>query len=820
MENKKIRRKSKKVKSIFRKLFVPIICVMILQSCIFYFSAVHGGITDILCLSAQKNMENKVSERGGKIEALFTDNWSDMSEYANSFNQIYEKYKKESDVPMYENEQMQEKYLEDVSDILITMLRNNEVNGVFLILNNNKELVTLDEEETQVKKGLCIRDYDQDSAYIVNEDLTVIRCPESIISGVGCEKEIDWESDYVFNKGDDAEYYFRPLSDAYKGYYDNWDDAAYISSLHSYSDNDEKVVSYSVCLQDCTGYPYGVLGIELTEEYLTSLMPYNEIGNSSGYMLVKYDEDSKKSEIIAYNGNITVNESLLKHKINNSLNSENEFFCMEENNKCVCASVTEIYSGEEDTRFADSRIKFVGLLKQDELYFFQKNIRVLLLFDAVIGLIIGGVAIFFVSRYFSKPITGLAGKVQKMKPEPDFHLERLGIAEIDQLVTSIEAMSHNISEGKARTEFFSRMSHDMRTPMNAIISFSSQEMLADATEPEKEDYLHKINISAQYLLGLINEVLDMTKIDSGKMELHEENISLQKLWSSNASIIGNLAANKNIEFKMVVPSAGVSYIIGDFQRLSQIMVNLLSNAVKFTEPGGHVTFTFMIIDVTSTMLSYCMLIKDDGIGMSEEFQERLYEPFVRGNTKQEGTGLGLAITKQLVELMGGKIECISRLGEGTEFLVYLNNRIGSKTMEEEETEPVDEAKILEGKRILLCEDHKINCQIATRLLQSRKMIVEVAGDGKEGLDKFTQSEIGYYDAILMDIRMPVMDGLKASMEIRKLSRDDAETIPIIAMTANAFEDDIKETREAGMNAHLSKPIEPDKLFATLAKLLM
>ena len=170
--------------------------------------------------------------------------------------------------------------------------------------------------------------------------------------------------------------------------------------------------------------------------------------------------------------------------------------------------------------------------------------------------------------------------------------------------------------------------------------------------------------------------------------------------------------------------------------------------------------------------------------------------------------------------MGGKIECISRLGEGTEFLVYLNNRIGSKTMEEEETEPVDEAKILEGKRILLCEDHKINCQIATSLLQSRKMIVEVAGDGKEGLDKFTQSEIGYYDAILMDIRMPVMDGLKASMEIRKLSRDDAGTIPIIAMTANAFEDDIKETREAGMNAHLSKPIEPDKLFATLAKLLM
>jgi len=797
---------------------------MIFQSCIFYFSSVWGGVTEQLTTNAEDSLEACVENREREVEKIINEHWSNITIYADSFVQLYEKYENESDVPLYASDELQEAYMGDVSGILISMLRNSSVNGVYMILNDNDEFVSVDEMPNQHKNGICIRDYEQKSGYTENEDLRYIRGPESILTYLNCPIEINWEHFYTFNDESKGDFYYKPLKAAYDMKFEG-NDYAYISNVYTFEGNDTSVISYSVPLVTSKGYPYGVLGLELKTDYLASLFPSGELGNSdeSGYMLVRYNEEMKEYQVVAFMGDYLKEQfDLDKAIVIDSISSEGFFSMKGKKGEQICGSISEIKSNQSEVE-GMGKIAVIGVESEKSLYSFQRNVYRNILFASIFVLIVGVIVIYFVSRYFSKPITDLAEKVRTMKPEPNFELDRLGITEIDQLVTSIEDMSRNISESQARTEFFSRMSHDMRTPMNAIISFSSPEMLKGANEDTKDDYLKKINISAEYLLGLINEILDMAKFESGKMELHEENISLRRFWDSNKVIVEKLAADKKINFRMNLPQSGIMYIIGDYQRLSQIVINLLSNAIKFTDSGGNVTFSYIELGVTSNELKYCMSIKDDGVGMSEEFLDHLYQPFVRGNTKQEGTGLGLSITKQLVELMGGRIECISKEGKGTEFLVFLTNKIGSSKVEEEKdnvSKKENEEVVLTGKRILLCEDHPINCQIAVKLLRSRHLNVEVAKDGKEGLEMFKNSANRYFDAILMDIRMPNMDGMETTSAIRSLDREDAHEIPIIAMTANEFGEDIQKARSAGMDAHLSKPIEPEKLFSTLAAFLV
>lgn len=820
--------KKKKVMSIFKKVFVPIICVMILQSCVFYVTAVYGGMSEILSQNAKDNFINCASDREREIEKLFSEHWTNMEIYADSFDQLYEKYQKESDTPVYDNDDSQKEYLADISGILVSMLRNNGINGAYLILNDSKEFVPLSKNPNQNKYGICIRDYDQNSGYTEIEDLRLVRCPASMANIMNCPLEINWEAVYTFNDDEPGDYFYEPLKTAYENSECTAKEMAYFSEVYKFNGSDVSVVSYSIPLVTSAGYPYGVLGIELTCDYLQSLLPYDELGNmdDSGYALVRYKEGDNIYDVIAYNGDYITENFDLHKGISSDLPVIDNFFVTKGTKACV--TISEL-AGYNDETMSDNKVALMGIISQENLYHFKNIIYRNMLIVTFVVLIIGMVAIYFVSRYFSKPITDLAEKVRTMEPEPNFELDRLGITEIDQLITSIEDMSRNISESEARTAFFSRMSHDMRTPMNAIIGFSSPELLEDADESAKDEYLEKIHVSGGYLLGLINEVLDMTKIDSGKMEIHEENMSLNEFWDANKIIIEKLAEDKQIEFKVNFSQSGVEYIIADYQRLSQIVINLLSNAIKFTDSGGHVSFSFNVLNVTSTEIEYCISVKDDGRGMSEEFLNRLYQPFVRGDNKTEGTGLGLVITKQLIELMGGHIECISKLGEGTEFLVYLSSRIGSKKLEDKDSdveEKTDENKVLSedvilvGKNILMCEDHLVNCQIAERLLAKKHMKVSIAHDGLEGIQLFEQSEPGFYDAILMDIRMPNLDGLLTTAEIRKLDRSDAKTIPIIAMTADAFVDDVKEAKEAGMNAHLSKPIDPGKLYSTLAQLFM
>ena len=374
----------------------------------------------------------------------------------------------------------------------------------------------------------------------------------------------------------------------------------------------------------------------------------------------------------------------------------------------------------------------------------------------------------------------------------------------------------------AKSEFLSRVSHDMRTPMNAILSFSAMDLDGNPTSQQLVADMQQINQSGQYLLGLINDVLDMSKIEHQKMELKVEPISAEELIRSVLFSIQPMMDEKNIQFHVnVINDEIVPVVLCDILRTKQVFINLLSNAAKFTPPHGAVDFTIEKREQVGKVASFRFTVQDNGIGMSKDFQKTMFEPFSQERSENTGrltgTGLGLAIVKQLVDLMGGTISVTSEPHGGTSFVVELKNEVV------EAASPKDAAAApqqtpnnpLRGKHILLCEDHPINAEIVKRLLGKKEMLVDHAENGQAGVRLFEQSSIGYYDAILMDIKMPVMDGLTAAKTIRGLCREDALRVPMIAITANAFEEDRKKSLQSGMNAHISKPIDPDKLYETL-----
>lgn len=359
----------------------------------------------------------------------------------------------------------------------------------------------------------------------------------------------------------------------------------------------------------------------------------------------------------------------------------------------------------------------------------------------------------------------------------------------------------------------------MRTPMNAIISFSDFGR-ESASLTEAVDYHSKIHFAGQYLLQLINDSLSLSKIEYGKYILKPEAYRSAEFVQELRNILEPKAEEKGVALSIHTDAKQPLVVLFDKIRLQQIFVNLLNNAIKFTQAGGHVSLeiSHKILDPDRVQMEF--VVKDDGIGMSEDFQKNhLFKPFEQERVKSDepGTGLGLSIVKELVEMMHGTIECESKHGEGTMFKVVLTTVLVSEDTTENSpaADHQDRAKKLEGKKVLMCEDHPLNREIATHLLQKKNMLVDNAEDGKQGVELFEKSEVGEYAAILMDIRMPVMDGIEATRVIRTLSREDAAKIPIIALSANAFEEDVEKCRAAGMNAHVAKPIKPEVFYRVL-----
>jgi len=383
---------------------------------------------------------------------------------------------------------------------------------------------------------------------------------------------------------------------------------------------------------------------------------------------------------------------------------------------------------------------------------------------------------------------------------------------------------------KAKTEFLSRMSHEIRTPMNAIIGMAEIAQQSVHNTELVIDSISKVSSSAKFLLNLINDILDMSRIESGRTTLSSDIIDFTTFIDNITIICDAQAKQKNVNFITKLNGDISRNLIGDKTKLQQILINIISNGIKFTPSGGSVVFSINQKEVQNNQELLEFVIKDDGIGISPKFIDHLFEPFSQEHTGSTsiygGTGLGLAITKNFVNLMGGSINVDSKPGLGTTFTIQLKLAIANTKEEENSSTGKIPAALssldydFTGKRVLLVEDHALNIEVAKRLLTSRNLSVDVAENGVLALDIIENSAPGYYDAILMDIRMPVMDGITATKEIRSLPTEWTKNIPIIAMTANAFEEDMQKTKEVGMNAHLSKPIDPKLLFSTLGDFIL
>lgn len=401
-------------------------------------------------------------------------------------------------------------------------------------------------------------------------------------------------------------------------------------------------------------------------------------------------------------------------------------------------------------------------------------------------------------------------------------------AELHSRMAIEEACRAAKAANEAKTTFLSNMSHDMRTPMNAIIGFSTL-LEREAAQPDKvREYGWKIAASGQHLLSLINDVLDISKIESGKNALNIAEFSLPELLEELHAVTQPRLREKKQTLRVKVCDVEGEHFLGDRLRLSQILLNLLSNAVKYTQEGGHIELTvFGLPQISRGYAHLRFQVQDNGIGMSPEFVEHIFEPFTRENNSTDsgiqGTGLGMTITRNLVDLMSGTISVESVPGEGSIFRVELELRYAEQPEETSqqtpEALPPSDGSPLKGLRMLVAEDNDINAEILEELLSFEGASCERTMNGREALERFRQTPPAYYDAVLLDIQMPVMNGYEAARAIRALDRPDAGTIPIMAMTANAFADDVQNALEAGMNAHISKPIDMVVLRGTLEKLL-
>ncbi|HCB93388.1 MAG TPA: hybrid sensor histidine kinase/response regulator [Selenomonas sp.] len=412
----------------------------------------------------------------------------------------------------------------------------------------------------------------------------------------------------------------------------------------------------------------------------------------------------------------------------------------------------------------------------------------------------------------------------------------VGIADVDGETREAMAKSRTLSEAlrqaesasSAKTSFLSTMSHQIRTPMNAIIGLNNLALKEPGLSEHAREYLEKIDSSAKHLLSLINDILSLRRIESGRLPMRREKFSLCEMVSQVNDIIKEQCQDKGLKYECrIVEEVGDVYL-GDAIKLKQVIINILDNAIKFTHAPGTISFIVEAVAQSEDNAILRFDMKDTGVGMDKELLSEIFNVFAKDSEQRAdeygSTGLGIAISKMIVEKMNGKLEAESEKGVESTFSVTVPLKIVKSGMED----TTDEADYmtagaqradLAGRLVLLVEDMTVNAEVTRELLRIRDVEVEHAENGQIAVDLFSKSELGTYAAILMDVRMPVMDGIEVTKAIRAMERPDAKSIPIIAMTAQAFEEDVQRSLEAGMTAHLSKPVEPDKLFEVLESLI-
>ena len=382
----------------------------------------------------------------------------------------------------------------------------------------------------------------------------------------------------------------------------------------------------------------------------------------------------------------------------------------------------------------------------------------------------------------------------------------------------------------AKTEFLSRMSHEIRTPMNGIMGMTAIALESIGDDGKVRTCLEKVTLSSEHLLSLINDILDMSKIESGKVEIKKEPFDLSTFIGSLAAVFRAQASERDVAFAAVVEGDVPGHVVGDPLRLNQVIYNLMGNAFKFTPEGGSVTLRIeRLADAGDGCIWLRFAVDDTGCGIEPEHLDKIFASFEQGGSsvarKHGGTGLGLAITKRFVELMGGRIRVASVVGHGSSFAVDvpLGRATGEPSVvEEPDAEegavPVGiqpEAHDFAGAHILVAEDNALNQEIAVELMTMAGASVETASTGREAVEAFAASDVGHFDLVLMDVQMPELDGYGAARAIRAMDRPDASTVVILAMTANAFTEDEERSAESGMDGHLSKPLDIRRVYATI-----
>ena len=443
-------------------------------------------------------------------------------------------------------------------------------------------------------------------------------------------------------------------------------------------------------------------------------------------------------------------------------------------------------------------------------------------------LMAGFILLLFAGLFYSISRLSLADqRAEYEKRNNELHLQTMKEMEIvNQKLkkaknVTTEALQTAENVNKAKTDFLSNMSHDIRTPMNAIIGITSLIRHDAGNKAKVIEYADKIDISSQHLLGIINDVLDMSKIEAGKTVFKYSDFSILDFVQELDTIFHSQIYEKKQMLTIIKESIRHEWVNGDQVHLMQIFSNLLSNAIKYTQEGGEIQFLVEECETKSSVYAkYRFLVSDNGMGMSADFKETIFDPFTRAESsvtnKIQGTGLGMAITRNLVEAMGGTIDVESEPGQGSCFEVLIDLKIAeNRTVALAAQEDERDGNILQGMRFLCAEDNELNAEILTELLKIEGAECTICENGEEILKVFEQSAPGDYDMILMDIQMPVLNGYEATKEIRRSSHKLAKTIPIIAMTANAFSEDIQHSLAAGMNAHVSKPVEMKVLEKTI-----
>ncbi len=414
---------------------------------------------------------------------------------------------------------------------------------------------------------------------------------------------------------------------------------------------------------------------------------------------------------------------------------------------------------------------------------------------------------------------------------PDEDMDLVTIYRSTDLHGRLEQYEHRLQDAEeasqSKTTFLSRMSHEIRTPMNGIIGMLTLAKSRLSADNPAMQYLHKADELSDHLLSLINDILDMSRIEAGKVELEHKPFSLRELGTKLYDMFAKNLEARGIRYAVEYENVTVDYLVGDELRISQIIINFLSNAVKFTEKG-EIIVTFRQMMLRDGVADLMIRVHDTGTGMDPEFINRIFRPFEQESIETQhrygGTGLGMAITDQLVRLMGGEIVVESQPGKGSDFSVFLHLPVTERPAQTAEAEGREESAsrydtAFAGRRILMAEDNEINAEIAQEILGSMGAQVDVVGDGQQAVDTFNGHGVGYYDFILLDVQMPVMDGRTAARTIRRLPRADAADIPIFALSADAFVEDERLSADAGMNGHFAKPVDFTALQHSVGRFL-